>query len=212
MPTLRFAACSVIVRSPMMRTSPKGMAMKVTSAGTSARIGARVCKSLSAPGGTKSSLVKSLIGSATKVLMMPRLKGSLPKIAARLAPMRSCTAALPLRSTHKSNPPRLSTIKRTMKVRKKVIPKSIMVSLRVRRQAQHERLPNPVTLSRSKGDQGFSSRLLRFFHQLVDQPYHALRSEVLVVIRVDLCHWRGPAGAQALDLTERKFPIRGCLP
>src|SRR6058998_882947 len=120
--------------------------------------------------------------------MMPRLNGILPKIAARLAPMRSCTAALPLRSTHKSIPPRLSTIKRTMKVRRKVIPKSAMVSLRVLRQAQHERLPNPVTLSRSKGDQGFPPWFLRFLRQLVDQPHHVLRGEVLAVILVDLCH------------------------
>ena len=125
-PTSSEAACRVMVRSPITSTSPNGMTRKVIRIGSRAMIGARVCNTRSAPGGIKSSLVISLIGSATRVLIRPRLNGSLPKMAARLAPIRSCNTALPLRSTHSSSPPRLMTMNRTSRVSTKEMMKSSM--------------------------------------------------------------------------------------
>jgi hypothetical protein len=86
----------------MNSTSPNGMTAKVTSAGNTAMQGASVCSSRSAPRGMMSSLVRNLSGSAISVLTRPA--PAKPKIAARLAPMRSWISALPLRSTQPSSP------------------------------------------------------------------------------------------------------------
>src|SRR5262245_4133744 len=96
MPTFRSAACRLITRPPRSRTSPNGTTAKVTSTGATLRQGARKCSRRSLPAGTRSSLSRNLTGSATSVLMMPR--PAKPKIAARLAPIRSWISALTFRS------------------------------------------------------------------------------------------------------------------
>src|ERR1700687_1893925 len=101
-PTLISAAWSVVVREPIFTTSPNGTTAKVISTGNSARNGASAWRNLSAPSGTKSSLVKSFSGSAISVLTTPKLGRPIrlpsPVMSARLAPMRSWMSALPLRS------------------------------------------------------------------------------------------------------------------
>src|SRR5579863_8344183 len=81
--------------------------------GNSARNGPSACRNLSAPSGTKSSLVKSFNGSAISVFCRPRFgnpnRSPTPKIAARLAPTRSWISALPLRSNHSRIADRFST-------------------------------------------------------------------------------------------------------
>src|SRR5712691_12415070 len=135
----------------MLKTSPKGIATKVMNVGTNAMIGARVCNNLSAPGGTKSSLVNNLMGSHNMEFVRPRLNGRKPKMLARLAPIRSCIKALAFLSTHAENRALMfKAMKSTMKVRINEIVKSTMVLLSVLRQAsseqsrraQHERFPN----------------------------------------------------------------------
>src|SRR5262245_1236089 len=129
-PTCMFAAWRLISRSPMRKTSPKGIATKVMSAGTKAMIGARVCNNLSAPGGTKSSLVNNLMGSHNMEFVRPRLNGRTPKMLARLAPIRSCIKALAFLSTHAENIALMfKAMKSTMKVRMNEIVKSIIALL-----------------------------------------------------------------------------------
>jgi hypothetical protein len=71
----------------------------------------------------------------------PRLNGRTPKMLARLAPIRSCIRALAFLSTHAENKALMfKAMKSTIKVRINEIVKSIMVSLSVLRQAQHERI------------------------------------------------------------------------
>src|SRR5262245_10550667 len=96
MPTLRDAACSEIVRSPITSTSPNGITAKATMAGTTASTGASQCNTRSAPAIRTSSLSRNFIGSATRVFTAP--SAATPKMAARFAPIRSCMRALPLRS------------------------------------------------------------------------------------------------------------------
>src|SRR5579885_253990 len=104
MPTSRCAAWRSIVRPPTTSTSPNGMTAKAASAGTRLTSGASACSVRSAPASRTSSFSRNLIGSATSVLTSPRPAN--PKIAARLAPMRSCMSALALRSKKR---PRLIT-------------------------------------------------------------------------------------------------------
>src|SRR5579885_1867615 len=104
MPTSRCAAWRSIVRLPPTSTSPNGMTAKAASAGTRLTSGASACSVRSAPAIRTSSFKRNLIGSATSVLTSPR--PAKPRIAARLAPMRSCMSALALRS---KKSPRLIT-------------------------------------------------------------------------------------------------------
>ncbi len=110
MPTSSDAACRLMVRSPISSTSPNGMTAKAAMAGITASTGASVCSRRSAPAGRTSSLSRNLIGSATSVLIRPWPAN--PKMAARLAPMRSWMMALTLRSKNTPRPITCSAISR----------------------------------------------------------------------------------------------------
>src|SRR5256712_13731822 len=112
MPTFSSAAWRLMVRPPTWRTSPKGTTAKVTSTGTRLSTGARKWRTRSVPAGTTSSLSRNLIGSATSVFTSPR--PAKPRMAARLAPMRSWMSALTFRSK-KTPRPITWTIRSTMK-------------------------------------------------------------------------------------------------
>ena len=86
--------------------SPKGMEAKAASAKNTDTKGASTKSSRSARAGMKSSLVSILMASATG-WSRPRMR--MPKMDARLAPMRSCMMADCLRSTQVRIPPKLST-------------------------------------------------------------------------------------------------------
>src|SRR5205814_9692762 len=59
----------------------------------------------------------------------------------------------------------------------------------------------------------FSSHTVRQFAALalLDQLVNLLGRQVLVVVKPDLHHRRGAAGAEALDLGERELPVFGRL-
>src|SRR5438132_5116849 len=101
-PTFNSAACRLMVRSPIWRTSPNGMTAKGRRAGTRLTSGASVCSSRSTAAGVMSSFSRNLIGSATSVFTRPR--PAKPRIAARLAPIRSWMTALTLRSKNTPSP------------------------------------------------------------------------------------------------------------
>src|SRR5438552_1271430 len=101
-PTLSSAPCRLITRPPTSSTSPNGTTAKVASAGTRLAHGARKWSSRSASAGVMSSFRRNLIGSATSVFTRP--SPAKPKIAARLAPMRSWMRALTLRSKNTPRP------------------------------------------------------------------------------------------------------------
>src|SRR5438067_8840457 len=109
-PTLSSAPCRLITRPPTSSTSPNGTTAKVASAGTRLAHGARKWSSRSASAGVMSSFRRNLIGSATSVFTRP--SPAKPKIAARLAPMRSWMRALTLRSKNTPRPITWSARKR----------------------------------------------------------------------------------------------------
>ena len=107
MPTLSVTAWSCDRRAPRsVRVSPKGMEAKAASAKKTDTNGASTNSSRSARAGMKSSFVSILMASA-RGWSSPRTR--MPKIEARLAPMRSCMIADCLRSTQVRMPPRFST-------------------------------------------------------------------------------------------------------
>src|SRR6267142_3884283 len=112
MPMLSSAAWRFTTRPPTSSTSPKGTTANVTSTGTRLRIGASEWSRRSLLAGTTSSFSRNLIGSATSVFTSP--SPAKPKIAARLAPIRSWMSALTFRSK-KTPSPITCTTSRTMK-------------------------------------------------------------------------------------------------
>ena len=106
MPTFSVTAWRVISRPNRWRVSPKGMEAKAASAKNTDTKGASTKSSRSARAGMKSSLVSILMASASG-WSRPRMR--MPKMDARLAPMRSCMMADCLRSTQVRIPPKLST-------------------------------------------------------------------------------------------------------
>src|SRR5512146_1809865 len=175
------AACSVMVREPICTASPNGTTAKVIITGNSARNGARPWRNLSAPSGTKSSLVKSFSGSAISVLTRPRLGRPIrlpsPVIEARLAPIRSWMSALPLRSNHNRTPARLSTITTTTIALMASISRSISTGGKL--------VDKPVD--------GFLGQVF------------------VVALVVELEHRRGGARGEAFDQAQGEFAVGGGL-
>src|SRR4030095_2626685 len=110
MPTLSVTACSWISRPMIRRVSPNGIDAKAARPKNTDTNGASLNMSRSACAGVKSSLVSILTASASG-WSRPRIR--MPKIDARLAPMRSCMIADCLRSTQVSRPPKFSTTNMT---------------------------------------------------------------------------------------------------
>jgi hypothetical protein len=110
MPTFRVTAWSWISRPMIWSVSPKGMEAKAVSPKNTDTNGASLNISRSACAGVKSSLVSIFTASASG-WSSPRMR--MPKIEARLAPMRSCMIADCLRSTQVKSPPKFSTTNMT---------------------------------------------------------------------------------------------------
>src|SRR6266849_2490604 len=102
MPTLRVTAWSWISRPKILRVSPKGMDAKAPRAKNTDTKGASLKSIRSAWAGMKSSFVSILTASASGC-RSPRMR--IPKMLARLAPIRSCMIADCLRSTQVRSPP-----------------------------------------------------------------------------------------------------------
>src|SRR6185369_3975066 len=108
-------------RPPRRRVSPNGIEAKATRAKKTETNGASQNRNRSARAGLKSSLVSSLMASASGWNSPSTRK---PKIEARLAPTRSCMIADCLRSTQPRSPPRFSTNIITKNTRAKATPRS----------------------------------------------------------------------------------------
>src|SRR5262249_15692450 len=145
-PTFSSAAWRLIARSPIWRTSPNGMTANASRAGTTLTRGATMGSRWSTAAGVTYSLRRNLIGSATSVLISPR--PAKPKIAARLAPMRSWMTALTFRS---KNTPRPTTC-RASRMAKTALAAAIATStpkVRSRRAARSARAPAPRSGTRA---------------------------------------------------------------
>ena len=101
-PKLGLATCSATLTGWPNRSCRRvriggatGTTTKSRSAGTNTRPGAMLKSSRAAPSGVVSSLKRNFTASATKC-GMPKVRT--PRMLARLGPMRSCIAALHLRS------------------------------------------------------------------------------------------------------------------
>src|SRR5271169_3315496 len=166
-----------MVREPICTTSPNGTTAKVIITGNSVRNGASPWRNLSAPSGTKSSLVKSFSGSAISVLTRPRFGRPIrlpsPVNEARLAPIRSWMSALPLRSNHSRTPDRLRTITTTMI--------ALMASIR-----------RSISTAGKLVDKPSGGILGQVF---------------IVALVVELEHRRGGARGQAFDEAQREFAV-----
>ncbi|MBF8287278.1 MAG: hypothetical protein HW381_386, partial [Candidatus Rokubacteria bacterium] len=106
MPTFSVTAWSWISRPAILSVSPKGIEAKAASPKKTDTNGASVNISRSARAGMNASFVSSLIASASG---WSRPRTRMPKMLARLAPIRSCMMADCLRSTQPRIPPKLST-------------------------------------------------------------------------------------------------------
>src|SRR5262249_15280408 len=190
MPTSSDAACRLIVRPAISRTSPNGITANAAMAGTTAITGASVCSRRSAPAGRTSSLRRNFTGSATRVLMIPW--PAKPKMAARLAPMRSWMMALTLRS--KKTP--MAITWSAMRSITTALAHAMATSIPI---VTPGRAP-PRRVQRSVGGEALEERLERG------------DVEALVIGRVaHLHHRRRPTARQALDLLERETAVGGPL-
>lgn len=58
---------------------------------------------------------------------------------------------------------------------------------------------------------GLGRQLVDGSLQRIEELYDSLRSEILVVVVVDLDHWRVDTGSQALDLAKSEHTVRGSV-